>query len=77
MTNKFASCGVHISWCNINFKCPICEYPYKDDNDKYLDRVNKNKSGYTKIKCLGCNRLFGMTYNMIGDAVSFELDNKG
>ena len=56
-----------------DFKCPYCGKEYSDIDDKYLDRCNKNKSGTTKIKC-DCKESFGMTYNYMGDAVSFKLN---
>ena len=52
------------------FKCPNCKKQYNDINDKYLDRCKNNNSGSTKIKC-ECGKLFYMTYNYMGDAVSF------
>lgn len=55
-----------------DFKCPFCLQSYQDDNEKYLNRVNTNKSGYTKIKC-PCGETFGMTYDIKGDAVGFKL----
>ena len=53
-----------------DFKCPNCKKQYNDTNDKYLNRCQKNKSGHTKIKC-ECGKPFYMTYNYMGDAVSF------
>jgi hypothetical protein len=64
---------IHISFANINFKCPYCNKQYKDKDDKYLDKCNKNKNGYTIIKC-ECKHTFGMTYNYKGEAVGFKLD---
>ena len=56
---------------NIKFSCPYCGKEYLDDNEKYLNRCNKNDSGCTIIKC-GCGRTFGMTYNYKGDAQAFK-----
>lgn len=61
-----------ICFAKIDFKCPHCKKEYDDRDDKYVDRCNKNKSGYTKIKCQ-CGKRFGMTYNITGQAVSYEL----
>lgn len=36
---------------NIDFNCPTCKKLYSDDDEKYLNRCNKNKKGITKIKC--------------------------
>ena len=58
---------------NINFECPYCNEKYSDENDKYLDKCNNNKSGYTSIRCSRCGEKFGMTYDITGDAVGFKL----
>ncbi len=59
-----------IDFAKTDFKCPNCEKQYNDRNDKYLNRCETNKSGCTKIKC-ECGKPFFMTYNYMGDAVSF------
>lgn len=64
---------IHISFMNTEFTCPYCEKKYSDADDKYVNRCNKNKKGYTKIKC-ECKDTFGMTYNIRGEAVGFELE---
>ena len=53
------------------FKCPYCNKQYNDIDNKYLNRCNKNKSYCTSIKCK-CGNKFSITYNMMGDAVSFK-----
>lgn len=58
-----------------DFKCPNCGKQYSDDNDKYFNRCNKNKSGYTVVKC-SCKIKFGMTYDITVDSVSFKLKTK-
>lgn len=63
---------IHINIAKIDFYCPHCRKQYLDDDDKYLNRCNKNKTGFTTIKCI-CQERFGMTYNIQGDAVGFEL----
>ena len=63
---------IHINIPNIDFYCPHCRKQYFDDDDKYLNRCNKNKTGFTTIKCI-CQERFGMTYDIKGDAVGFEL----
>jgi hypothetical protein len=55
---------------NINFECPKCHQSYSDSNDKYLNRCNKNKNGYTRIKC-ECGQMFYMTYDCFGNAKAF------
>lgn len=61
-----------IDFAKVDFKCPYCKKEYDDSNDFYLNRCNKNKKGYTKIKC-SCGEIFGFTYNHTGDAVGFSL----
>lgn len=61
-----------IDFAKTDFICPHCFKKYDDLDNKYLDRCNKNKSGYTTIKC-ECEMTFGMTYDIMGEAVSFEL----
>lgn len=58
---------------NIDFNCPYCNKQYSDEDDKYLNICNRNKSGWTSIKCK-CGNKFGMTYDITGEAVSFELE---
>lgn len=62
--------NVHIRFTKIDFKCPFCNKNYSDTDDKYLNRCNKNKSGYTKINCT-CNRSFFLTYDYMGNIISF------
>lgn len=64
-----------ITLSNIDFTCPYCNKKYSDTDDKYLDRVNKNKSMYCTIKC-ECESRFGMCYDITGTAVSFKLTKK-
>lgn len=46
-----------------SFHCPHCGKVY--DDEKYCDRINKNKSGYTRIYC-SCGKLFNLFVDMIG-----------
>ena len=74
MTRRKMKNGIiHISYSKIDFNCPHWGNHYRDDEDKYLDRCNGNKNGCTTIKCNRCDQKFGMTYNIMGDAVSFEI----
>lgn len=59
---------------NVEFHCPYCNNTYFDAGERYLTKVNANKSGYTKIKCK-CGQRFGMTYDIKGDAIGFKLTN--
>jgi hypothetical protein len=60
-----------LCFANINFECPACKEIYSDDNDIYNNRLNKNKSGITKIKCECCETNFYLTNNYKGDFVTF------
>ena len=57
---------------NIDFYCPNCKKKYSDINCIYLNRINRNQSGITKLKC-SCGYKFGMTYDYKGNAVSFRI----
>lgn len=57
----------------IDFNCPVCGKEYSDSDEKYLNRCNKNKNGCTAIYCK-CGYIFFMTYNTMGNAVSFLKD---
>ena len=67
--------GVMLCFSKIDFKCPYCKKEYDDRDDLYLDKCNRNKCGWTKIKC-SCSKRFGMTYNYKSDAVAFEIISK-
>ena len=60
-----------LCFSNIEFNCPNCNKKYSDENDKYLNRCNKIKSGITKVKC-GCGDMFWVTYDYTGDIVAFK-----
>ena len=64
----------HISYANINFNCPNCGNIHSDEEDKYLDRCNKNKNGCTRVICERCGERFMMTYDMMGNAIGFEMN---
>ena len=61
-----------INFANIRFNCPHCKKKYDDENDEYLKKCENNKSYCTTIKC-DCGEKFGMTYNIMGNAVSFKI----
>ena len=54
----------------IDFECPFCHKQYKDDNDKYCDRINKSKKFYTTVKC-SCGKSFKLTANYKSELVTF------
>ena len=59
-----------IDLAKIDFSCPYCGKVYSDSDDKYLNRLNRNKYGYTKIRC-ECGHWFAMTYNQRSEAMDF------
>ena len=46
-----------------SFHCPHCGKVY--DDEKYCDRIDKNKSGYTRIYC-SCGKQFNLFVDMFG-----------
>jgi len=71
-TEPIEETHLHITFAKIDFKCPFCLKEYNDLDDKYVDRCNKNKSGTTSVTC-SCGKRFGMTYDITGQAVGFDL----
>jgi len=66
---------MHIERSKVNFTCPHCNKLYSDADDKYLNRLNKNKKPWTTINC-ECGQKFGMTYNYMSCAVGFKLETR-
>jgi len=62
---------IFLNIAKTSFSCPYCNKGYDDSNDKYLNRCNRNKYWLTNIKC-DCGKIFFMTYNYMGEAVSFK-----
>jgi hypothetical protein len=62
--------GFFLDFSKTDFKCPHCNKEYNDNNGKYLNRCNKNKSFCTKISC-SCGKSFHMTYDYMSEAISF------
>jgi hypothetical protein len=63
---------VSVRFAGIDFSCPHCQEEYIDDEDIYVDRCNRNKSGTTRKKCV-CGRWFGIAYDYTGQAIGFPL----
>ena len=47
-----------------SFRCPHCGKVY--DDEKYTDRINRNKWGYTMVYC-SCGKPFNVTMNFYGE----------
>lgn len=52
---------IHISFMSVDFKCPYCGTKQIDENDKILNRINKNKQGWTRVCCTKCEKRMGVT----------------
>jgi uncharacterized C2H2 Zn-finger protein len=46
-----------------SFHCPHCGKVY--NGEKYTDRINRNKSGYTRVYC-ECRKLFDVVIDSLG-----------
>ena len=66
---------IHVNYAKIDFKCPYCDMQYSDSDDKFLNRCNKSKDFCTRTKCTKCKNLFRVTYNIMGNIVSFKINN--
>lgn len=62
---------IHIHLANINFKCPHCKKKYNDKDEKYYKRVDKNKSGITRVKC-ECKKIFYLAVDYKGEYATFK-----
>ena len=67
-----------------SFHCPHCRKEYSDE--KYCNRINRNKSGYTRVYC-ECGKLFDVVVDSSGklhgvltlrqvSKLEAEIDNK-
>lgn len=64
-----------IKMANIEFTCPYCLKQYDDADEKYLNRLNRNKSGYTQKTC-ECGKTFGIAFEIIGKVIGFKLQEE-
>ena len=58
-------------FADTTFICPHCGKQHEDSNDKYCNRINKNKSFKTTIKC-ECKKTFNLTFDCTGKFQSYE-----
>lgn len=51
--------------------CPHCQkhIPFEDIEDKYM----KQDKTYIRMKCNGCKRFIGISTDMMGDYLAFDL----
>lgn len=64
--------GGIITMCDTDFICPICTCP--NDAMRWLDNPKSPMVG--RIKCKGCKRFVGITTDMKGDVVVWEIAKK-
>ncbi len=64
--------GDFLDLANLEFECPYCNKIHNDYDEKLNNKMDKNKCGYTKIKC-DCGEKIGVSVNMMGDMVGFKL----
>lgn len=60
---------IFIDMDEVDFSCPHCGKKYTDDG-KYLERMNRNKSKATTIKCK-CRGTFYLTADIKGNLVTY------
>ncbi len=63
---------IYISFAKIDYNCPYCNLAKWDIDDKLLDKCNKNKCGWTKVRC-ECGKKYGFTYNYKSEAIAFKI----
>lgn len=62
---------IHISFANIKVDCPYCGKIHIEQDDKWINAINKNVSGVTSSKCDNCSQRFGIASDYKG-LVSFS-----
>jgi transposase-like protein len=66
---------IHLHFQDTRFKCPHCKKKYNDKDDKYHNRINKNKTMVTKVKCT-CGIVFYLAVDYTGKFQTFEKEIK-
>jgi hypothetical protein len=64
--------GGIICMAKIDFYCPYCGKKFIDKDDVYCNRINKNKSFTTKVKC-ECNNWFRLTANYKSELITWKI----
>lgn len=59
-----------IDFAKTDFTCPHCGKVHEDKDDKYFNRINKNKTWTTKVKC-DCGKPFYLTVSFDGQFQTF------
>jgi hypothetical protein len=64
-----------VNYAKIDFRCPYCDKHYRDHDDRFLKRCNKNKSGSAEHRC-DCGNRFKVLFDMTGCPRTIKLGNK-
>ena len=59
-----------LCFAKINFNCPYCKKEYTDKDGVYLERINRNKSLITTVKC-ECGVRFKLSYDIMSNLVTW------
>ena len=59
----------------MEFDCPYCGAYFIDLDEECSKRINKNKTGVTRISC-HCKKYFYLTYDMKGNFVAYKGEKK-
>lgn len=62
--------GFHLSMCNTDFVCPICTCPH---DEKDFEKVKRKGRKEEYLKCKGCKRRLGFTFDLAGNLQVWEL----
>ncbi len=60
-----------LDFSGIKFTCPFCNKEFEDSDDKLTNRISRNKSLLTTVKC-ECGNKFKVTSNYKSELVSFK-----
>lgn len=60
---------IHVGECKA--QCPHCTRPIEFEEAE--KKLMKSRNGYARHKCKGCKRFIGLTSDIRGDIVAFEL----
>lgn len=60
-----------ICFSKTDFKCPHCNCLH-NETKQIEQRMNKNKSNITKIKCKQCSKVFSVTFDYKGNNRTFK-----
>lgn len=59
--------GIHLDFCNSDFKCPSCGKEHT--NEDWCKKLDRSKKGVIYMKCKGCGNKLGISTDYKGDVV--------